>query len=134
MSILDMNFDDVYEPELFDDGQEVELTIKAAKMQQSKSGKNQVLHVTLYSPEEYRISPFTEYLVIPTDADKAEDPAKYNNMKRRLQSFFGCFGLQASGVQPENDFPGATGVVIIGLSEDEQYGKQNRVRKYVVGH
>jgi len=134
MSILDLNFDDVYDPELHEDGSEVELTIRSAKMQQSKSGKNQVLHVTFHDPSNYKISPFTEYLTVPSQADKNEDPAKYNNMMLRLRAFGDAFGVNFTGLNPENDLQGLTGTAIVGIREDEQFGRQNYIRKYVVGH
>jgi hypothetical protein len=133
-SILDLNFDDVYEPELFDDGDEVDMTIKAVKVGPSKSQKNTVIAVTMWDPSDYKKSPLVERLTVPSKADHDEDPVKYNNMMRRLRDFGECFSVEMSGVNPADDWPGSTGSVIVRLEEDETYGKRNSVKKFVIGH
>lgn len=133
-SILDLNFDDVYQPELWNDGDEVDMTIKKVAMGPSKSGKNTVLTITMWDPSDSKKAPLTERLTVPTRADQAEDPVKYNNMMLRLQAFGDCFGVALQQVNPANDWPGATGSIIVRLEDDEQYGKKNSVKKFVVGH
>lgn len=134
MSILDLNFQDVYEPELIPDGTEITLTIRSAEQVRTKSGKNAMLNVVLYDASNPKTAPFTERLVVPSDTDKADDLAKWNNGMRRIQNFLKCFDLPSTGVDPAEAFPGATGTVIVREEEDETYGKKNSVRKFVVGH
>jgi len=134
MSILDLNFSDVYEPELFEDGKEVTLTIRSAELGMTRSRANELLTVVLYDPSDPKKAPIVERLTIPSESDKAADIAKWNNMMRRLQSFFQCFNLPTSGVSPSEAFPGATGTVIVREEDDDTYGKRNSVRKFVVGH
>lgn len=133
-SILDLNFDDVYEPELWNDGDEVDMVIKRASVAPSKSGKNNVITIVLWDPADSRKAPLTERLTIPSAADHDEDPAKYNNMKLRIQSMVECFGVSTNNVNISAEWPGAGGSVIVRLEEDEQYGKRNSVKKFVVGH
>jgi hypothetical protein len=134
VSILDLNFQDVYEPELIPDGTEVSLTIRSAELVKTKSQANDMLNVVLYDASNPKTAPFTERLVIPSETDKAADLAKWNNKMRRIQNFMACFNLQSNGVDPSEAFPGATGTVIVREEEDATYGKQNSIRKFVVGH
>ena len=133
-SILDLNFDDVYEPELWDDGDEVDMTIKKVVVGPTKNGLHNMITLTLWDPADHKKQPIIERMVIPNKADQEEDPAAYNRSKARIQSMSECFDVQTNGVVPADEWPGATGSVIVRLEESEQYGKQNSVKKFVVGH
>lgn len=68
------------------------------------------------------------YLTYPKSGDNAE---KINNKKLRIKRTFEAFDIQSHERTSFNLWMGRTARAVVGLEESEDYGKQNRVKKWV---
>lgn len=136
MSLLDINFDDVYEPKTLEADQEARLRISSAVYGSKKSDPEaRRLEITLTNPTDSEFKDFTVYLSIPNaEADKK----KANAQKKRIQDFYSCFGIVPPlSVNEDGSIPdivGKEGWVVVGLDDDPEYGKKNTARKFIVSH
>lgn len=78
--------------------------------------------------------PFTKdlsyFMMFPTPQD---DPKKANNRKLAVRNAIQACGLDTSkGFNPQ-DLEGATAWAILREEDDPEYGKQNSVKKWVIG-
>lgn len=54
---------------------------------------------------------------------------------RKFKNFADAFGLDYSRpFDPEDDLPGKTGWLIVGIKKSDEYGDQNTVQKYIMAH
>lgn len=69
-------------------------------------------------------------MMLPKDDD---DERTTNQKLRRIRDFRQAFGLGIIGPLNFVDFEGALGWAILTVEEDDQYGEQNRIKKFVAG-
>jgi len=130
-SLLDVNFDDVYDFELIPDGTEVELRISTAEIALSKS-QNPMLHVKLSDPTNPKVDDIHHYIILPI-ADADMDPTVINKRKMRLRDFYVCFDVDTNHpVDVSRDLPGQTGICIVGVDPSDM-GDRNIVKSFVKG-
>lgn len=132
-SLLDMNFDDVYEPEHHEGDKEVILRIESAKLGAKKDDPSaRRIEAVLIDPANDRIEEIYLYLPIP---NAETEPRKANKQKARIQKFYTCFDIDYHHeIDIERDLPGKEGFCLIGLDDDPQYGKRNVVKDFIAGH
>jgi hypothetical protein len=128
MSFLDFNFDDVVEPRTVDPDREYKLRITDVRSGTDKNGN------PYYMPrfeilDEVGAKSFTYFLGLPNDS---MDAKRLNSVKYKIKTFLDAFGLPYDG-DPENDWAGAEGWAILGVEENDQYGPQNVIKKFVKG-
>ena len=128
-SMLDLSFDDVYEPQTHPDGTEVSTIIERADLEQSKKGRPQV-HVVIRDAENQKIEDIHQYISLPQLGD---DPKAANAMLNRLRVFYQCYGVDyTSGVDVKTELPGQTGDIVVNEETDPIYGTRNSVRTFIV--
>ncbi len=72
---------------------------------------------------------FTHFLSLPSEG---MDEKKINKVKNALKVFFLCFDVDLSRkLNPEDDLTGQEGWGILGVSDDEEYGEQNYIKKFI---
>lgn len=136
MGILDLSnqgMDDTPELVFLEKGTEVEVRIVNVTRDEDKNGTEYIMpfYEVINHPEADQIPEFSDYMPLP-DSDETEK----ENMKRkrRLNDFAQAFNFSwAQPVNIPNDLKGKTGFVIVGYGESDDYGPQNKVRKYVTG-
>ena len=132
-SLLDINFDNVPELKLLDDGTEISLRIKSVKEVPIKAepSKNQY-KVIFDDPSDLLVDDIINYLPMPTQADREEDEKAYAKAVGRLRDFVKCFGVDVTGGVNSDDFPGREGDCIVGVENDPVFGTKNVIKRFVV--
>lgn len=128
-SILDLNFDDVYEFETIPDGEEVQLRIAKAEIYRKEGGTRNNLHVIFEDPSNERIQDLHIYMGLPNPDDDAK---LANKMKLRIKAFYEATGADMSGPIDLQDLVGETLYVVVGEEDDPEYGRRNYIRSFSV--
>lgn len=133
-SMLDLNFDDVYEMETFGEGQEISVRIASAVITPKKTNPNETqLVVKLEDPSDEKKEDIMLYLPIPTEDERMREPKKANKKMLRIQDFYDCFDIDKSRPVDFRTVVGNTGFVVIGVQPpDGQYSERNFVRSFVL--
>jgi hypothetical protein len=127
MGFIDaMDFDDVVEPKAVPEG-EYELRIVEVKQDTNKNGEPYILP-RFEIVGEVGTKSVGRYMALPIASMDAE---KLNKTKLGLKRFFDAMGIDASGGVDLDALVGETVWAMLGLEEDEEYGEQNFVRRFV---
>jgi hypothetical protein len=125
---IKIDVDDVVEPYVMQAGSEVTLRITQVRKGINKSGGDYFMPV-FEVVDEVGAKEFSFYLGIPNESmtPKQQNAAKYNYLQ-----FCNCFELDpAQEWEPEEDWVGATGQAIVGVTESDDYGEQNVIKKFL---
>lgn len=129
--LTEMGLDEGKEPFAVDP-KEYELRIIDCKISTDKNGLEYILPRFEIISEPYS-KDFTKFLNIP---DRKEMDAKKLNLAQvEMSNFLTCFGFDiAQRINFSDDLPGATGWAFLGKkgSEDDEYGEQNFVKKFIL--
>jgi len=71
---------------------------------------------------------FTRYMAIPSTN---MDDKKRNSAGYLLKQFLAAFSLNVSAVADPQDLIGAEGWAILGMENNDQYGEQNFIKKFI---
>ena len=122
--ILDYNLEDVPELKAVAPG-EYSLTIINVEEKVDKNGNPGILVMMKIADEEAKS--VTTWLSLPGDDDEVEvKNRKLRNLKRFLECFSLTLPLEVS------DMVGSEGWAILRLEDDEEYGEQNRIKRFLV--
>ena len=125
MSFLDIDVDSAIEPRSVPADMEYELRILEVKHGLDKNG-NPYIMPRFEVINEVGAKDFTKFFGLPN----ASDDAKRKNAKAwAIKAFCGAFKLDASS--DTDTWVGATGWAILGVEENEQYGAQNYIKRFV---
>jgi len=125
MTFLDMNFDDVVEPRAVAPDKEYKLRILEVREGTDKNG-NTYLMPRFEILDEVGAKDFTYFMGLPNDQ---MDAKRLNTTKYKIKNFVEAFGLG----NDVSDWQGSEGWAILGLEENEQWGEQNFIKKFVKG-
>lgn len=129
MSFLDFDLGNVPELNALPDG-EYELRILACEVKNSQAG-NPMVSISFDVPAEVTSKGIHHTLMLPTQAD---DEKKRNGRLRGLKGFCDAFRIDyQNGITLDESVVGLTGWAILGIESSEEYGDQNRVRRFVAG-
>ena len=128
-SILDMNFEDVYDFETLPDGEEVQLRVAKAEVYRKEGGTRANLHIIFEEPSNERIQDIHVYMGLPNPDDDAK---LANKMKLRIKAFYEAVGADLSGPIDLQDLTGETLYAIVGEEDDPEYGRRNFIRSFQV--
>ncbi len=129
MSFLtDINFDDVVEPRAVDADKEYKIRIVDVKEGTDKNGNPYALP-RLEILDELGAKDFTYFLGRPNP--DTMDAKQINSAKHKIKTFLEAFDIDSSA--DPSDWVGSESWAILGMKEDEQYGEQNFVKKFVKG-
>lgn len=130
MSFLDLNVNDVPDLQALPEGEEYELRILECEIKTSSKG-NQGIQCRFDVPSEPNSKDITHWIGIP---DASADEKKRNSALRRIRDFCTCFGINTAGGIDLSDVQGRTGWAILAIENDDTYGEQNRIKRFITGH
>uniref|UniRef100_A0A6M3JZL9 Uncharacterized protein n=1 Tax=viral metagenome TaxID=1070528 RepID=A0A6M3JZL9_9ZZZZ len=125
-SFLDVDTSDAVEPKAVPAG-ELQVRILSGVIAINKNG-NPYFQPRFDIPSEPTSKDFTDYLGLPFPE---MDEKQLNQAKFKLDSFKRCFGIKKKKFTMD-EIIGLTGWAILGLKEDQEYGEQNTIRKYIL--
>ncbi len=127
--ILDVDTENAPEFKTLPDGTEVELRILKAEVKNSKAG-DPMLALRLDIPEEPYTKDITHYIMLPTNSDDDKTKAQKQN---RLKDFKAAFRLPPAGPISTDDMEGSRGWGILGEEDNQEFGLQNKIKRFVIG-
>ena len=129
MSLLDFNLENVTELSTVPEGEYAIRVVNCELKTSQKTGGN-YLNVRLELADEADSKNITHIIMLPADGD---DDKRRNNRLRAVKMFYEAFDVDyTKGVETE-DLVGLTGWAIVVEEESDEYGTQNRVRRFVQG-
>ncbi len=130
-SFLDLNFDGVYTPELFDADKEVLLRVSRASLKAKKGDKEGYnIEVVFEDPTNPRTVDVYHYVSVPPESLKAENPKSYNAQMVRLQEFCQAMDIGAR-FDVEQALPGKEVWAVLRVEDDPQFGKRNSIKRFI---
>lgn len=127
MSFLnDLNLNDAVEYSSVAEG-EYELRILNIERKISANTGGEYIMARLEVMNEPYSKDINHVMMLPTAAD---DVKKKNNRLLALVRFFEAFGFDPNNVPTPEEMVGATGFAYLVEEEDNEYGKQNRIRRF----
>ena len=127
MSFLNINLDDTKEPTVAEAGEHV-VRIAMAEAKKSKAGAD-MLVLTIELPNEVGVGRIFDYLLAPQESD---DDNRVYMRKLSLNRMCECFGYDSTngGIDTE-ELIGREGKALISIEDNEEYGEQNRIKRYI---
>jgi hypothetical protein len=122
-----LDFSGVFEPETLIEG-EYQLRVLAAEVKTSTKTGGDYLSVKMDAPDYPKAKDINQVLMMPTAKDDAKQK---NNRLAAIQNFIKACGYD--NVDNINEVVGARPWAILAEEESEGFGKQNRVKKFVIG-
>jgi hypothetical protein len=124
----ELGMDEVHDTYVMPDLSEVKLKILQVSRQERDDG--QIYYVCTHEivGEDYaeEVADFI-YMPHPT----AQTSKQRNKTRLRLRDYATCFGLDIERpFNPGDDWPGNEGWVILGVREDNKYGKRNQIKEF----
>lgn len=134
-TLIDCDVDDAQEPVAVAPGEyKIRITgfVKdgQGRIKRKSDSGNEYFIVSFDIPDEEFSKSFTHIFSIPTKQLEQEDPKKVNSMKWQLKVLKDAFNLVEIKF---NDMVGREGYALLTLVESDEYGKQNKIKKFIVG-
>ena len=126
MSLLDINLSDVPDEITVEPG-EYQLVITKAEQKQSKEG-NEMIAVYFNIIDQPDAQMIAHYFLLPT----GKGDEKANSKLRRLKDFYVACGFDLAAPIDTADFKGTEVFAILKLEDNDEYGEQNRINRFVV--
>lgn len=126
MSFIEININDAIEPSIVEEG-EYAVRIEDAEVKVGQSGKK-YLGLRLSILNEDNVKQVNEVLMLP---DAADDESTKNRRLLALKRMCTCFDYEPQGGIDTAELIGREGRVFLKIEDSEQYGKSNKVRRYV---
>jgi hypothetical protein len=126
MTVLDLNVDDAYEPEMLPADSEVKVRVASAEVKKSAKG-NSYINIRLEPINNPRAKDIYFMLGLP---DKADDEKTSNAKKIRIKALCEACDLPTSSIDL-NGFIGKEFYVLVRAESDPEFGDKNTVKKIV---
>jgi hypothetical protein len=127
MGFLDINLSDAVEPNVVPGEEEYQIRLLSITEGTDKNGYPYILP-RFDIPDHPTSKDFTKFLYLPRDG---MDSKELNKIKWNLLNFLNAFNIDHSQQIDLNMVGGSTAWAILGVSENEQYGEQNYVKKFI---
>jgi len=111
------------------DGSEVELRVVKAEVKNAKTTGAPMLALRFDIPSDPYTKDINLNIMLP---DKDDDEKTSAQKKNRLKDFKHAFGLPPAGPLTEEDIERSKGWAILGEEESAEYGKQNKIKRFIV--
>lgn len=121
-----LDFNGVYEPETVAAG-EAQLRVLECKIGHSEKTGGDYLQVRFDIPANSKAKDISHVMMLPTQQD---DSKKKNSRLAAIQNFFRACGVE--NVNNVDELVGATPWAILAEEDSVEFGKQNRIKKFVV--
>lgn len=128
-TFINFNDEDAVELGTLPGGTEAQLRIMDAKVGTSQKGSGDFLMIRLEIVNEPYVKDVSHVIMLP---DSNQDDKSNNNRKLGMKQFRTAFDIAPGGFST-NELVGRTGWAILAEKDDPEYGKQNRVKNWVVG-
>ena len=122
-----LDFSGVYEPETVPEG-EYQLRVLSAEIKASQKTGGDFIQLKLDIPANPKAKDVTHVMMLPTQKD---DPKQKNSRLSAVQNFLKACGFD--NVQNIDEVIGAMAWAILTEEETTEYGKQNRIKRFVTG-
>lgn len=138
-SKMESEITNVPEPTVLKKGTEVRarvISVRTGVVDKLESDYNGIAYfsVSFDAPDEPLAKEFSDFFWDLVDRDKitaVSEKAALSAM-RKFRNFADAFGLDYSRpFDLEDDLPGKTGWLIVGIKKSDEYGEQNTVQKYL---
>jgi len=126
--ILDVETENAPEFKSLPDGTECEVRILKAEIKNSKAG-DPMLALRLDIPEEPYAKDINHFIMLPSTHDDEKQKAQKQN---RLKEFKAAFSLPPVGAISTDDMESSKAWAILGEEESQEFGKQNRIKRFIV--
>lgn len=126
------NLDDAEEPVVLPAGTEAKVRIISVRIGRTaiEKGSMQYIQPTVEICDEPMAKDFGIYLGLPEPTKMT--PKALQRTKWTLKCFYECFKISTSGESnPQEDWLGLEGWVVLGVQENPGYGQQNNVAEYI---
>ena len=120
------DYEDISPPKVLPEDTECEVRITRVDTAFDKNGEPYML-VYFEVVDEPEVKDFTHFVRLP---HKNLDQKRLHNCKWRLKEFCTAFDIPHP-IETE-DLPGSTGWVILRVKDDEVYGEQNAIKRFVL--
>lgn len=127
MSFLDLNLNDVPSLDAVEAG-EYEVRIVEVEIKTSKNTGGEMILCRLDIPSEPASKDLTHVMMLPTAAD---DEKKKVRRLQAIKEFCDAFGIDYSKGLSLHNPEGLTAWAILGIEETDEYGRQNRVKRFI---
>jgi len=127
MSMLDMNLGDAQEPKAVPADEEYKIRILTCRSDNDKNGDPYLLPM-FEIPDQPTSKGFTKFLRVP---HQDLDAKQLNSAKWTMKMFLEAFGMDPGRPFDPEELSGKEGWAILGVSDDEEYGEQNYVKKFI---
>lgn len=126
--ILDVETEGAPEFKSLPDGTEVQLRLLKAEIKNSKAG-DPMLALRYEVPSEPYATDINHFIMLPTGSDDEKRKAQKQN---RLKDWKAAHGLPAAGPISTDDMEGSKAWAILGEEESQEFGKQNKIKRFVI--
>ena len=129
MTLLEYNIENAEHLDVLEDGTEVEVRCTEAEVRTSDNSGNQYIFMVL-EPQGYDdVADIRHIQMLPNDGMRSKD---VQETLARIRDMYDAFGAPygAEGFRVE-DLEGQHAQATLGVEDDSQYGKRNRVRTFV---
>jgi len=127
MGLLDIDLGSAREPKAVDADKEYIVRWVDANEGLDKNGHTYI-QVVLDVPQEADSKTFTQFVGLPY---QGMEPKALNASKWRLKILLEAFGIDHTKPINLDECKGRQAWAILGVSDDDQYGRQNYVKKYI---
>jgi hypothetical protein len=135
MSILKTNVDEAVDWVILPEG-EHQIEVTSAVFTTKEESGNSFILLRFESTEEPYAKPITHPLMLPNGSDKRQD----NSRRLQLRDFGKAFDLDPNEIDYNEEtkvcqeWIGQVGSAILTSDSSEEYGEQNKIRRFVSGH
>jgi len=126
-SLLDIDVSSAEEPKVVPADEEYKLRILDATIDRDKNDEPYLLP-RFEVVDEPLAKDFTKFLRLPHDGLNEKQLAR---VQWNLKLFLEAFDLPTKGRLDPEDLKGKVGWAILGIEDNEQYGEQNYVKKFI---
>jgi len=140
MSLLDLTgmideIEDAPEPTVADSGTEHKLRIiscRGGEAHSKNSGRDcEYISPVFEVPDAPLVKEFSTFLWIPEKKKLTEKD--YARALSDFRIFIKCFGIDISqAFEYQDHLPGHVGWAILGIKDNDEYGEQNTIRKFIL--
>ncbi len=123
------NMDEVVEPQAVEEGEYKIRLIECDGVRENSAGNPYILP-RFEIPEEPTSKDFTHYMALP---HSDMDAKTLNKTLARLKLFGQAFGVNFGQQVDFAEMAGIEGWAILGLQDNDEYGPQNFIKKFLAG-
>jgi hypothetical protein len=130
-TILNLNVDEAIDLIVMDDNTEAQLRIESAEIKHSQKDGSPYLNLRCSIPSEVTANDIYHIMMLPKDHEKTQNPKKFNMDLKRFKDLYSATGTP-NGQVDIRELVGKEFYAILGVQEDDQYGKRNTIKRIVI--